>query len=286
MKRILPVPIPGGPTLTAGAVECGEEALTVHPPSPSLFEQLLEHLEPLPRRRTRAPDPALLGAGATALCLRWGTYLAVLLDDTRPRDPHAGDEAWSLIAHDEMQRINLEFSANLARVLRWLHEDEDQCVGLLEAAAVKLFLPEHRVRLRRDFLAPYLRVLSDLVWNEEIRSRIDAVLPAVREHPYRVLANSLVLHAYRNGPVEHVHGGRRWSYSVDHCRVTPAESRAIVEFTAGRLAAVFGTFRPWEEIPGQAAAWPEVLAGIAISPWLTARSWSRTEESCPVELPR
>ena len=90
MKQLLSVPLRGGPVLNAGAAELGDERLTVLPPSPSLFDQLLRHLKPLPRRTARALDPAPLGAGATSLCLRWGTYLAVLLDESRPQDPPAG----------------------------------------------------------------------------------------------------------------------------------------------------------------------------------------------------
>ena len=54
MKQLLTVPLPGGPVLNAGVVELGEEVLTVVPPSPSLFDQLLEHLEPLPRLTSRS----------------------------------------------------------------------------------------------------------------------------------------------------------------------------------------------------------------------------------------
>jgi hypothetical protein len=39
----------------------------------------------------------MIGIGATALCLRWGTYLAVLLDEHKPIDPGAGSPATSMI---------------------------------------------------------------------------------------------------------------------------------------------------------------------------------------------
>ena len=127
-------------------------------------------------------------------------------------------------------------------------------------------LPEQRVGLSEDFLQPYLPLLSPVDWNEETQSRIDRALPAVRQHPWRILANSLVLHAYRNGPVESIHEGRTWSYSLDHRRATEAESREIVRFTARRLAVVIGGLRPWEGEADLAAAWPDVLAAVAISP--------------------
>ncbi len=57
----------------------------VDPPERTLFDQLLDYLGKLP------PEPKYTGlrlaeetAAATALCLRWGTYLAVLLDGEKP----------------------------------------------------------------------------------------------------------------------------------------------------------------------------------------------------------
>ena len=36
----------------------------------------------------------------------------------------ASNERFSRVAEEEMMRINIEFSANLARLLKWLHKDE------------------------------------------------------------------------------------------------------------------------------------------------------------------
>jgi hypothetical protein len=284
-RQSLVVPLPGGPVLDAGAIEHGEDLLTVHPPSISLFDQVLERVTGggAPSRQT--PDPERMGLGATALCLRWGSYLAVLLDETRPRDPQAGKAACSLIAEDEMRRINIEFSANLSRLLELLHRDEAAVTGLIEAAATELPLPGQRVGIEEDFLEPYLALLSAVNRDKEWQSRLAGALPAVRQHPWRILANSLVLQAYRNGPVEEIHAGRTCSYSLVHRRATEAESREIVRFTARCLAAVFAGLRPWKDEGGYTLPWPDVLAGVAISPWLTPRSWTLTEESCPVRLP-
>ena len=140
----------------------------------------------------------------------------------------------------------------------------------------------------QDFLEPYIQLLSPLFWctaQEEIRSRLDRALPTVREHPYRVLANSLALHSYRNGPIENIHAGRGGRFSLNHRRVTEAESRTILQFTSRHLAPVIASFRPWEDEPDHPIAWPDKLAGIYISPFLTSRSWTLTEESSSVRLP-
>jgi hypothetical protein len=94
----------------------------------------------------------MIGIGATALCLRWGTWLAVLLDEFKPVDPRAADAEISMISDSEMKRINLEFCANLTRLLRLLHEDRDSCKHLLWLASDHLAMPQVRFAECPDIL--------------------------------------------------------------------------------------------------------------------------------------
>ena len=142
MSSALTVPLPDGAALQAGDVEVENRLLTISPPSPSMFDQLLVWLETRSLRTSVELDSEMMGVGATALCLRWGTYLAILLDESRLE---AGNERFSLVAEDEMMRINIEFSANLARLLKWLHGDEAKCFRLLAAAWSKLPMPKRHV---------------------------------------------------------------------------------------------------------------------------------------------
>jgi hypothetical protein len=73
--------------------------------------------------------------------LAWGTCLAVLLDEHKPPDPRVGSAETSMITDSEMKRINLEFSSNLARLIRMLHEDEAGCYRLLHLARQHLAMP-------------------------------------------------------------------------------------------------------------------------------------------------
>jgi hypothetical protein len=50
----------------------------------------------------------------------------------------------SMISDSEMRRINLEFSANLSRLMRLLHEDERGCLRLLHLACEHLAMPRLR----------------------------------------------------------------------------------------------------------------------------------------------
>jgi hypothetical protein len=55
------------------------------------------------------------GVAAAALILRWGSYLAVLLDHYKPVWPEVGSASTSRISDEEMARINLEASAALTQ---------------------------------------------------------------------------------------------------------------------------------------------------------------------------
>jgi hypothetical protein len=60
----------------------------IHPPEPTMYDQVLRHLEMI-SRETRIPPKSQLDFGEVALatiavCLRWGTYFAVLADRAKP----------------------------------------------------------------------------------------------------------------------------------------------------------------------------------------------------------
>ena len=54
------------------------------------------------------------GAAVTTTILRWGSYLAVLLDRNKPVWPEVQSTSSSRISDEEMARINIESSAALA----------------------------------------------------------------------------------------------------------------------------------------------------------------------------
>ena len=93
-------------SLNAGQVEQEGDECWILPPNVSLFEQLCEWLYQRPAPTTGYHHWAL-GIGVTALCLRWGTYLAVLLDEAKPIDPRTTDNHASMISDEEMKRINI-----------------------------------------------------------------------------------------------------------------------------------------------------------------------------------
>ena len=119
-------------SLDAGSWCTEGKATILRAPAVTIFDQVADWLW----RQTQPPDSTrlgmqMIGIGAAALCLRWGTYLAVLLDESKPLDPRARSPEISMISDNEMKRINIEFSFNLARLIQMLHEDEERFYRLL-----------------------------------------------------------------------------------------------------------------------------------------------------------
>jgi hypothetical protein len=285
--KILSVPIAESLNLEAGTLDETAAPVTILPPAVSLFDQLLEwlsHRESSGRVRISTSE---IGIGATALCLRWGSYLAVLLDERKPLDPSAVSEEISMVSDSEMKRINLEFSANLARLIRMLHEDETGCYRLLHLAYDHLVMPRLALKQRGEILEALRGLTSAAFWNwadPELKARMARARPILVRHPYRVLANSMALSAYRNGPVENLHSGRFTGYSLIHRRAGEGQSRELMRYTSEHLASVLPRFRPWKGNSVDSVPWPENLAGIYVSPWFGARSWSLTETCSHIDV--
>lgn len=55
----------------------------------------------------------------------------------------------------------------------------------------------------------------------------------------RALANALILHAWRNGPIEDYHAGQFTPLPLMERRITPTQARQLMLNTASRLAALW-----------------------------------------------
>ena len=171
----LSVPVTDSLALDAGTCVGSAAALTILPPSVSMLDQLLDWLSRQAPPDSKDLSSTSIGIGATALCLRWGTYLAVLLDERKPVDPRAAVPGISMISDLEMKRINLEFSANLARLVRMLHQDERGCRGLLHLACKYLAMPRMRLARCDELLDPLLGLTSLRFWSSagpDLRTRM------------------------------------------------------------------------------------------------------------------
>jgi hypothetical protein len=217
----------------------GPERL-IRPPEPTLFHQVLGYLR-------AKPDPPALpsnslgreGVATAAVVLRWGSYLAVLLDRDKPVWPGVHSEGISRISDAEMARINIEASAALAEWIDLFRADRGGRLyaQLVDRAVSYLPMPAKTSKVKP---APFA-ALAD----RELASRLVHAIPPDRvararadaeRHPARVFANALVNTAWRNGPVESVHAGRVQGYPFAQRRVTPVEERALMRFAGEGMA--------------------------------------------------
>lgn len=269
-------------SLNAGQVEQKDDECWILPPNVSLFDQLCEWLYQHPAPTTGYHHWAL-GIGVTALCLRWGTYLAVLLDEAKPVDPRTTDNHVSMISDEEMKRINIEASSNLARLLEKMHDDEFATYDLLLRAYEALPMLQRRVKRKRDtcdliignILAASSLKHNDAPWYQER-------LQLVMAHPYRSLANVITVLAYRNGPIEDIHAGQTAAYSLHHRRVNLRQSRDLLRFSCEQMSDIIN-LSFWDPHWPQTLSWPKRLAGLPAIMFYP-HDWSLTETSAIITL--
>jgi len=265
--------------------------LLIRPPATTLFAQVLAYLRAqpdLPADRTGRSDVDE-GVAAAAAVLRWGSYVAVLLDGDKPTWPAIRSPGTSRIADAEMARIAIEATAALSEWIDLLRADE-VVHGQLAARAVAYLPMPGRLTRSQSFSAP-LQALADASCADTLvqaaaSSRRERVHAAVERHPTRVLANAIVNTAWRNGPVEDLHAGAYRGYPLDRRRMTPAEERRVLDFAGRGLAVGMAVSRRLtEETAGR--SWTEQVLpfGLAELLLVTPSGWSLTESSREVRLP-
>ena len=82
----------------------------LEPPRTTLFRQVLAYLEEKPDP-PRLPSGSMIrreGVAAAAVALRWGSYLAVLLDRQKPAWAEVDSPSTSRTSDEEMARVNIE----------------------------------------------------------------------------------------------------------------------------------------------------------------------------------
>jgi len=268
----------------------GPERL-LRPPQITLFHQVLAYLQAKPDPPTR-PSGSMAGregVAAAALALRWGSYLAVLLDRAKPLSADVRAASTSRISDEEMARINIEASAALADWIDLYHTARGGRLyeQLVDRAVAYLPMPKKTAKLTGSAFAaladPAMAARVVQAADAERRARVEA---DAERYPSRLLANALVNVAWRNGPVEDIHAGRMPDYPLAQRRVTPAEERGLMRFASDGMAlgmtvclqlALERPRRSWRE---------QVLPfGLAEILGITPSRWTLTEASREVRLP-
>jgi hypothetical protein len=249
--------------------------------------------KPDPSKRPSGSVVGREGVAAAALVLRWGSYLAVLLDHDKPVWPEVNSPATSRISDEEMARINIEASAALAEWIDLYRADRGGSAyeQFVNRAVEYLPMPKKKSRMKVTDVAALAEpgLASQLVdtFRASHASRLERVHADVERHPSRVLANAFVNTAWRNGPVESIHAGGYQGYPLEQRRVTPAEERDLVAFASERLAQamsvclLFSTEQPPRSWVDQVLPYG-LDEQLLITPW----RWTLTEDSREVWLPR
>ena len=281
--------------LDAGACEevtgiHGREFL-VHPPETTLFHQVLAYLrsKPDPPGRPYGSMVGREGGAAAALVLRWGSYLAVLLDRNKPVWPQTRSTGTSRISDEEMARINIEASAALAEWIDIFRGDPGgpEYMRLVDRAVSYLPMPRKTSKPETTELAALADPdLATQLANAVDFARLDRIRADAEHHPSRVLANAIINTAWRNGPVEDVHAGSFHGYPLDQRRVTPSEEREQMRHATDRLALGM-TVCTQLAMERRQRTWPEQVLPFGLAEfWLiTPSRWTLTEASREVHLP-
>lgn len=284
--------------LTLDAGSCTEvmgqdgATLVIRPPEALLIDQVLDYLakKPEPPARTSTWMEDREGVAAAALALRWGSYLAVLLDHDKPVWRNIDSSRTSRISDGEMARINIEASAALAR---WIDICRADLGGRHYKAWVNravTYLPMPRKTSRYTDSAFRMLARPEIgahLVAATAPTRLETAREQVQQHASRVFANALLNHAWRNdSPLEQLHAGTFDGYPLDQRRMTRNEEQQLISFACERLAcglrvcrqlATVSPQRPW---PDQVL--PYALAGVSL---ITPTGWTLTESSREIRHP-
>jgi len=269
----------------------GEPMRCVHPPSATMFEQVQAYLESRASTHTES-QPWRIGEeaiAAVAVCLRWGSYLAVLADRDKRSSINADAKGLSRIADGEIARINIEASAALERWIDLRRLERGRYELLVHLAVAHLPMPRKTTRVGKEH--PLLMLLGQPALADSLRAgipsaKLERAANEARAHPTRVLANAMIQYCWRNGPIEDVHAGTEYSYPMTERRIAPSEERLLVRETAaafsqGMLALdclmSSENTRDWSD-----TVLPFHLAEMML---VTPSRWSLTEKTRSLDLP-
>jgi hypothetical protein len=271
----------------------------VSPPHATMYRQVLSYLEESTRDEKVPPKSHLhfgeVAIATVALCIRWGSYFAVLARGDLPQWAAAFESEVSCIGDGEMARINIEASAALSDWIDLMRADQPRFRKVAKAAVKLLPFPiaqldgstyYHRFRAlvafnsahgRRSLMDAFARDFGS-EWFERQKARILL-------NPARALANGILNEHWRNGSgIEDVHAGSiAPPRPLTQCRLTRAQEALLMQETAELFvptmrALYYVVSKPSEE------TWPEQALPYAIA-FKPPANWSLEEQTREIALP-
>jgi len=161
---------------------------------------------------------------------------------------------------------------------------------LLAAAQRLLPLPPKSLKRTEKFRS--LRALaSPTLAQMVLDARLDSqggqeALQAVREAPYRVLANALINGIWRNGPIEDIHAGRSSSYPIRQRRATDKEVRLLMREASERMInGLYSVHALLEEVSDRSLVDKVLPYALVPDLLVTPNDWTIREVTSEVCLP-
>jgi len=283
-----------------GTIEETAQVLTIQSSAIPMIDQLITYLDPLPLHDTGFPIQKM-SLGCAALCIRWGSYLATLIDSFAPLHPdllrqhHDTPPSVSLITNSEMRRMNIEISANLAALVRFYRERGwDALRTLLAKAYAYLPMSHHAVQKSAESVESLIGALAlgtELLLAKTVTSP-DALLPyqVPVQDADRCLANILMAQAWRNSLIEDIHTGTPPTVPVTphQQRMLPATRQLLLQEVTTHMDTILSLFPllfdPQEHLR-ELPTWPMTATVLANTRYASpAVGWSLTDQSAPVSL--
>jgi hypothetical protein len=252
MDRIV-IPLNDDCLLDAGTIsthldeELDRKVFVITPPTVPMFDQVVAYLWSMPEPGYMGYQGRYLGVGLAALCIRWGSYLATLMDPTAPFHERIPQDAKTMQNQDaswltnrEMMRLNIEISYGLGQMCRLFAEDRYRYLELIMRAYHYLPMPQKTARPNKE--------LNEGLWQAQLQG---SVMVHINRHPEaiadivqalqlpnrhgldtcpfhdiqlgtedRVIGNFLANFGWRNTVIETYHGGQ-----INIPRLKPHERR-------------------------------------------------------------
>ena len=303
-QRSLTVNVNAGFTVDAGSwQERVEEDQApyrlVSPPHATMYRQVLSYLEESTRDEKVPPKSHLhfgeVAIATVALCIRWGSYFAVLARRDLPQWAAAFESGVSCIGDGEMARINIEASAALSDWIDLMRADQPRFRKVAKAAVKLLPFPiaqldgstyYHRFRALVAFNSAHgRRSLMDVFardfgseWFERQKARILL-------NPTRALANGILNEHWRNGSgIEDVHAGSiAPPRPLTQRRLTRAQEALLMQESAELFVPTMRALYSVVSKPSE-ETWPEQTLPYAIA-FKPPTDWSLDEQTREIALP-
>lgn len=271
----------------------------VSPPRATMYRQVLSYLEEATRDEKVPPKSQMhfgeVAIATVALCIRWGSYFAVLANSDLPQWAAAFDSEISCIGDAEMARINIEASAALSDWIDLLRADQPRFRKLVKAAVQLLPFPiaqlngstyYNRFRAfsafnsthgRRYLMEAFARDFGS-EWLEREKTRILV-------NPSRALANGILNEHWRNGSgIEDVHaGGIAPPRPLLQRRLTGVQEALLMQETAELFVPTMRALYSVVSKPSE-ETWPEQALPYAIA-FKPPGNWSLEEQTREITLP-